>query len=105
MPWRWAFDWVASVRCLRRRVRASSNAKRWMRVTPARVKTDVSGYVAAVLEVVVAAPREVLDLEAEAAVAAGQHFEHLEPRGDHLDADAVARDRRNPVFTHGRPRN
>ena len=42
MPWRCAFDLVTSVSCLRGRLRASSNAKRWMRSTPLRVKTEVS---------------------------------------------------------------
>ena len=38
MPWRCAFDLVTSVRSLRGRVRASSNAKRMIRSTPSRVK-------------------------------------------------------------------
>ena len=42
MPWRCAFDLVTSVRCLRGRLRASSKAKRWMRSTPVRVKTETS---------------------------------------------------------------
>ena len=42
MPKRCALDLVTSVRCLRGRLRASSKAKRWMRSTPARVKTATS---------------------------------------------------------------
>ena len=38
MPLRCAFDLVTTVSCLRGRERASSNAKRMMRSTPARVK-------------------------------------------------------------------
>src|SRR3990172_9286250 len=42
MPWRWAFDFVTRVRCLRGRLRASANAKRCTRSTPWRVNTEVS---------------------------------------------------------------
>ena len=52
------------------------------------------------LEIVVAAPREVLDLEPEAVVALRQHFQYLETGGDHLDADAVTGNGCNSVFTH-----
>ena len=42
MAWRWAFDLVTTVSSRRGRVRASANAKRMMRVTPARVMTETS---------------------------------------------------------------
>jgi hypothetical protein len=42
----------------------------------------------------------VLDLEAEAAVRSREGFHHLEARGDHFRADAIAADRRNLVDSH-----
>src|SRR4051812_15250446 len=42
MPWRWAFDFVTSVRCFLGRLRASSNAKRCTRSTPLLVKVEIS---------------------------------------------------------------
>ena len=55
----------------------------------------------AVLEVVVAAPREMLDVETESAVAGGEHLQHFQAGGDDFDADAVAGDGCNFVFAHG----
>src|SRR3546814_6913124 len=42
MPWRWALDLVTTVRRLRGRLIASSQAKRQMRSTPLRVNTATS---------------------------------------------------------------
>ena len=53
-----------------------------------------------VLEVVVAAPGEVLHLEGKSAIPRGEHLEHLEPGCDDLRAYAVARNGGNPVFAH-----
>src|ERR1051326_4566311 len=55
---------------------------------------------AAVLLVVLAAPVEAIDLEAEAAVALGQRLEHLDAGRDHFGADAVARNGGEPVDFH-----
>ena len=59
------------------------------------------GDVVAVLQVVVAAPRKVLDLQPEAAVAAGEHLEHFQAGRDDLDADAVAGNRGDAVSRTG----
>ncbi len=58
------------------------------------------GYVMAVLEVVVAAPREMLDRETESAVAGGEYLQHFQPGRDDFDADAVAGDGCDSVLTH-----
>jgi hypothetical protein len=58
------------------------------------------GDVLAVLLVVRAAPRKLLDVQPESAIALREHFEHFEPRGDHFDADAIAGDGCDPVFAH-----
>jgi hypothetical protein len=42
----------------------------------------------------------MLNPQPEAAVALRQYVQHLEPGGDHLDADAVAGDRSDSVFAH-----
>jgi hypothetical protein len=59
------------------------------------------GNVMPVLEVVVAAPGEVLDVEPESALFLRERIQHLESGCDHLDADAVAGNGGNPVFAHG----
>ena len=56
----------------------------------------------AVLEVVGAAPRKVLDLQPEAAVTPREHFQHLEPGGDDFHADTIAGDGRYGVFAHAK---
>ena len=58
------------------------------------------GDVVPVLQVVVGAPREALHLEPEVA-ARRDRLEHLQPGGDHLGPDAVARDGRDAVGAHG----
>jgi hypothetical protein len=55
----------------------------------------------AVLAVVVGTPGEILDGEAEAAVALLDDAHDLEPGGDHFLANAVRRYGGDPVFTHG----
>src|SRR5690606_29471402 len=53
--------------------------------------------------VVLRAPVEGLHLEAQVGRARLQGVQHLEPRRDHLLADAIPRDRRNPVRAHVLP--
>ena len=55
----------------------------------------------AVPPVVVGAPVEFLDHEAEIAAAPLQRAQRLQPGGDHLGADAVGGDGGNGVFAHG----
>ena len=59
------------------------------------------GNVVAVLEVVVAAPGEMLDVELEPAVAAPEPVQHFESGGNHFGADAIAGDGGNPIGAHG----
>ena len=50
----------------------------------------VGGHHRAVGAVVVAAPAEVLELEAQVAARGGQRLQHFAARGDHFLADAVS---------------
>ncbi|MND04987.1 hypothetical protein D3C83_255280 [compost metagenome] len=53
-----------------------------------------------VLEVVVAAPREMLDLELESTLASGEHLQRLKAGCDDFDADAIAGNGCDFVFAH-----
>jgi hypothetical protein len=50
--------------------------------------------------VVLAAPREMLDVEAKGFIAAGEYFEHLKARCDDFDSDPIPRDRGDSVRAH-----
>src|SRR5487761_741391 len=122
MPYCWALLLVTLQTLRRARVRARSKAKRMMRSQPTSVKmADLIGYAGPadraevdgveVLEDleavgghhpagargVLAAPVELLPVERERPGAAdGQRVEHLPPGGNHLLADAVRGNRRDP---------
>ncbi len=70
------------------------------RVEPAQRIEPVLGHHAAVLAIIVRAPGEGLDREAEAAVARLDRLHHLEPRRDDFLADTVRRDGGNLVLAH-----
>jgi hypothetical protein len=55
----------------------------------------------AVRAVPVAAPAEVLELEAEAVGGRGEGLQDLAARGDHFLADAVTRDGGDAISLHG----
>src|SRR5262249_4968590 len=57
---------------------------------------------AAVLLVVFATPVEMVDLEAEAAVALGDRVQHLDAGGSYFRADPVAGDGRDGIGFHDR---
>ncbi len=58
------------------------------------------GNVVAFFQVVVGAPREMLDTQLEAAILPRQGLQHLQTGRDDFRADAIARDGCNLVFTH-----
>ena len=58
------------------------------------------GDVIAVLLVVGGAPREMFDIQFEAAVAGGQHFQYFKACRNDLGADAIAGDGGYCIFTH-----
>src|SRR3546814_14095995 len=57
-------------------------------------------YHAPAATIAVGAPVEVLRLEGEAAIEAGNDIQHLEARGDDLGADTVAWDSGDPMLAH-----
>src|SRR3546814_20641224 len=60
----------------------------------------VLGHHAPAATIAVGAPVEVLRLEGEAAIEAGNDIQHLEARGDDLAADTVAWDSGGPMLDH-----
>src|SRR3546814_16808442 len=60
----------------------------------------VLGHHAPASTIAVGAPVEVLRLEGEAAIEAGNDIQHLEARGDDLGADTVAWDSGDPMLAH-----
>src|SRR3546814_20258405 len=60
----------------------------------------VLGHHAPAATIAVGAPVEVLRLEGEAAIEAGNDIQHLEARGDDLGADTVAWDSGDPMLAH-----
>ena len=74
-------------------------APRKMAAWPRIWSSPSSGIMRAVLEIVVAAPGQLVPLELEAELAAGR-VEHAHALGHHLLADAVAGDHRDLVLGH-----
>jgi hypothetical protein len=70
------------------------------RIKPPQGFKGVFRHHSAVLEVVVGSPRELLDLQLEAAIAGGDSMKNTGPRVDDLATDAVAGDSRDRIFTH-----